>query len=697
MPMVPSIKWAIRPLMKRGINQITASDSPAPPVNVSAPVVTGAVYVGQTLSTTNGGWSGYPAPTFTYQWKRDGSDIGGATAATYLATLTDEGREITCAVTADNGIGSPVTATSNTLHHWVPSDFGFQLWLDARDASTVTIATGVSQWNDKSGNANNFTQATGSLQPSYTSGQRITFDGSDDRLQGTQILAVEHAIFVASNNRTTNTDINTSILSQDGGSNPDFWYTHRNTGLVNVQSLNTAGGTNATTSVIAPTSADMVTAVQKPSTAGLGVTAVNGTRTTNAAPANDGAQLGTRLVIGTQKLTAGRFFGGDVIEILISASRMSLQDWQLTEGYLAWRNGTVASLASGHPWKSTPPVPVPVVLSQSSISGSPYSSNTLTVNPGTWANPVTSYSYQWRRNGVDISGATASTYVCQIADDGAGIDCSVVAIGPGGTSAPNVSPTLHGWIPSDEASIHLWYDPTDASTITQATGISQINDKSGRGRNATQPTGANQPEWRNWINGRAAMVGYGDRHMTMPAAADLNGVNGVTVGSVQTLWATPTGPNTFVFISRNGSAGSSRHVFRATATNFIAVGGRRLDTDGFQEVPFTSTNPINTPFIGAGQADYSAAQAKVSLNGATAVTGAFQTAGSTSATDTFGSGLMAQPGGADRMNGALGEVVVFAVASDTIQQKLEGYLAHRWGLTSLLDSGHPYKTAFPTP
>ncbi len=29
-------------------------------------------------------------------------------------------------------------------------------------------------------------------------------------------------------------------------------------------------------------------------------------------------------------------------------------------------------------------------------------------------------------------------------------------------------------------------------------------------------------------------------------------------------------------------------------------------------------------------------------------------------------------------------------------EKAEGYLAHKWGLTSILDSGHPYKTSAPT-
>ena len=51
-----------------------------------------------------------------------------------------------------------------------PSDIAnLALWLDASDASTVQQVGGfVSQWNDKSTNTNNFTQANGARQPTYT-------------------------------------------------------------------------------------------------------------------------------------------------------------------------------------------------------------------------------------------------------------------------------------------------------------------------------------------------------------------------------------------------------------------------------------------------------------------------------------------------------------------------------------------------
>ena len=60
-----------------------------------------------------------------------------------------------------------------------------QLWLDATDSSTVTVATGVSQWDDKSGNGFNATQGTATEQPAYTTGVQVTLDGVDDNMNVT--------------------------------------------------------------------------------------------------------------------------------------------------------------------------------------------------------------------------------------------------------------------------------------------------------------------------------------------------------------------------------------------------------------------------------------------------------------------------------------------------------------------------------
>lgn len=64
---------------------------------------------------------------------------------------------------------------------------GLKLWLDATDATTITLnGNSVSEWRDKSGNGFHFSQATANNQPSYTGTingkSAIAFDGTNDGL-----------------------------------------------------------------------------------------------------------------------------------------------------------------------------------------------------------------------------------------------------------------------------------------------------------------------------------------------------------------------------------------------------------------------------------------------------------------------------------------------------------------------------------
>lgn len=84
-----------------------------PPVNTSAPVVSGTASIGSTLACTTGSWS--PAATsYAYQWQRDGSDIAGATGSNYTLVSGDAGHTIRCVVTATNSGGS-ASANSNGI------------------------------------------------------------------------------------------------------------------------------------------------------------------------------------------------------------------------------------------------------------------------------------------------------------------------------------------------------------------------------------------------------------------------------------------------------------------------------------------------------------------------------------------------------------------------------------------------------
>lgn len=84
------------------------------PVNTAQPVVSGDTLVGSTLATTNGTWVAFPAPTFTYQWLRQGLPISGANANTYLLVNDDEGSAIQCRVIATNFFGNN-SAVSNAV------------------------------------------------------------------------------------------------------------------------------------------------------------------------------------------------------------------------------------------------------------------------------------------------------------------------------------------------------------------------------------------------------------------------------------------------------------------------------------------------------------------------------------------------------------------------------------------------------
>lgn len=83
----------------------------SPPSPTAAPTISGTARQGEKLTASNGSWSGSPT-SFGYQWLRCGtdgagcSDIGGATAQTYVLTADDVGHKVRVRVTALNSGGS---------------------------------------------------------------------------------------------------------------------------------------------------------------------------------------------------------------------------------------------------------------------------------------------------------------------------------------------------------------------------------------------------------------------------------------------------------------------------------------------------------------------------------------------------------------------------------------------------------------
>ena len=98
------------PATSAATNAVAAAGSV--PANTVLPTISGTPQVGQTLTATNGTWTNSPT-SFTYQWNRAGTPIGGATAATYVPVSADVGNSLTISVTGTNGSGSSAPATSS--------------------------------------------------------------------------------------------------------------------------------------------------------------------------------------------------------------------------------------------------------------------------------------------------------------------------------------------------------------------------------------------------------------------------------------------------------------------------------------------------------------------------------------------------------------------------------------------------------
>lgn len=88
----------------------------AAPANTVLPAITGTAQVGQTLTAAPGTWTGNPTPTYTYQWKRAGANISGATSSTYLIVSGDVMQVISVEVTGTNSVGNAKATSAGTAN-----------------------------------------------------------------------------------------------------------------------------------------------------------------------------------------------------------------------------------------------------------------------------------------------------------------------------------------------------------------------------------------------------------------------------------------------------------------------------------------------------------------------------------------------------------------------------------------------------
>lgn len=271
---------------------------------------------------------------------------------------------------------------------------------------------------------------------------------------------------------------------------------------------------------------------------------------------------------------------------------------------------------------------------------------------------------------------------------------SFMLMGVSGTSGSGAT----AWAPTDlGAPLEIWFDAADSSSVTESSGaVSQWSDKSGNARHATQATGANKPDYSaTGINTSYPAIVFGGG-----GAFDYIDTSTFNVADNNELAA-------FVVATQTTSASGKRLLsyteagqsdFNSTTVRGIFV----YNSDGVDRLDAYRNGALSgvaksgaTPFIIGSIFD--STNHTMWLNGTTgtpvASTGTFGSASTYLSIANSGSNPAL---GAELWVGAIASIILVSGALTTLnRQKIEGYLAHRYGLQASLPGGHPYLAAPP--
>jgi hypothetical protein len=234
--------------------------------------------------------------------------------------------------------------------------------------------------------------------------------------------------------------------------------------------------------------------------------------------------------------------------------------------------------------------------------------------------------------------------------------------------------------PSTIAGLELWLDASDSSSVSSSSNkVYSWNDKSGNYLEGVQTNTNKQP----------TLVSNGQNSLStirFDGTNDFIQVPSLNITQAYTIYS----------VAKTTDAASGRdYLFDGVTTN-AARSLVALRNGG--NVQFWAGNWANSNFASPSgfftlSATFNNTSSSLSLNGNTA-TG--KNTGSYSLTNGINLGTNYTKS-ADFLEGDIAEfIIVDGVASTSERQKIEGYLAHKWGTTAALASSHPYKSTQPT-
>ncbi len=251
-----------------------------------------------------------------------------------------------------------------------------------------------------------------------------------------------------------------------------------------------------------------------------------------------------------------------------------------------------------------------------------------------------------------------------------------------------------GWSPAS-ITTELWLDGSDASTITlNGSVVSQWNDKSGNGRHATQGDNAKRPIYlSNSINGRSTLDWDGtddSMEITGAVSTTLNTIlsnddthsiaillEADVISNSPVILHVPEG--SWEFLIEVNSTGGGLY-WGYTTSNF-----RTYSTGTFASITKPTFFVLTKSDSSTGDA-YSAGSLVSSYSG---TLGATPTMTSNFVIGSYSSSSF-------NFNGRIAEIIISKETWDTeTRQRVEGYLAHKWGREGDLPVDHPYKSISP--
>lgn len=244
------------------------------------------------------------------------------------------------------------------------------------------------------------------------------------------------------------------------------------------------------------------------------------------------------------------------------------------------------------------------------------------------------------------------------------------------------------WTPA-EITTAIWLDAADATTVTETAGaVSQWNDKSGNGRDATAGAGIEPDYVLAEQNGLNVIRFDGSQYLDLGTGLDWMAVDADHVAFV--VLKNDSYKN--IYGAANGSAGdASLHI------GFSSDSSYRLNRWSNDWGPAITANynsgEYNFLRFGWDEGGEKFVYANAKLEG----TSGSHVASGLSA--MAGGGRIGNVVGQGLLDADLCEFVMLDTAAptqDTVD-KMEGYLAWKWGLESNLPGDHPYKDAAPIP